>query len=343
MKQPEKRVDLRPFNTLALSEYAERLLVIENDGDLLAALMLAHQKEWPVTLIGGGSNLVLAGPVTGLVLLMRSRGRRVISRGTEEVIIEAAAGENWQDFVGWSLDLGLSGLENLSLIPGTVGAAPVQNIGAYGVEIKDVFHSLEALDRSTGEVVTLRAADCGFAYRDSLFKKKPVRYVILRVRFSLASRPHINVSYAPLAAAWQATGLQRPDSRVVSKLVCAIRRSKLPDPRQLPNAGSFFKNPLVAQATADALLLRYPQMPHFPQPQGMCKLAAGWLIDQAGWKGVRRGAVGVHEAQALVLVNYGNARGADILALASEIAADVQQRFAVTLEQEPPLLGRLQN
>ncbi|MEH6491096.1 UDP-N-acetylmuramate dehydrogenase [Halopseudomonas sp.] len=341
MSQLQTQVDLRPFNTLALSERAERLLCIESESDLHAALALAQRSSWPVTLIGGGSNLVLAGPVRGLVLLMRTRGRRVLSRCSESVVVEAAAGENWHDFVRWTLDLGLSGLENLSLIPGTVGAAPVQNIGAYGVEVRDLFCSLDALDRLTGEVKCLYAADCRFDYRDSLFKHDPGRYVILRVRFKLSPRPYINVSYAPLAVAWQETGLQQPDSRVVSELVCAIRRSKLPDPVRLPNAGSFFKNPLVPQAAADALLLGYPQMPHFPQPQGECKLAAGWLIDQAGWKGVRRGDVGVHAEQALVLVNYGNARGADILALAAEIAADVRQRFGVELEQEPPLMGEV--
>lgn len=339
MSKLQSQFDLRPFNTLALSERAERLLCVESDSELVAALAQAQRSGWPVTLIGGGSNLVLAGPVPGLVLLMRTRGRRVMSRSPESVVVEAAAGENWHDFVRWSLDLGLSGLENLSLIPGTVGAAPVQNIGAYGVEVRDLFDSLDALDRRTGEVKCLQAADCRFDYRDSLFKHDAERYVILRVRFKLSARPYINVGYAPLAAAWQQTGLQRPDSRVVSELVCAIRRSKLPDPARLPNAGSFFKNPLVPQAKADALLLRYPQMPHFPQPQGACKLAAGWLIDQAGWKGLRRGDVGVHAEQALVLVNYGQARGADILALASEIAADIQRRFGVALEQEPPLLG----
>tara|TARA_R110000751_G_scaffold67447_1_gene137710 strand:- start:5220 stop:6251 length:1032 start_codon:yes stop_codon:yes gene_type:complete len=341
LSELESQVDLRPYNTLAVSERAEYLLTVEDDRQLQAALLLADQHRWPVTLLGGGSNLVLAGPVSGLVLLMRSRGRRVLSRSASELIIEAAAGENWHDFVCWSLDLGLNGLENLSLIPGTVGAAPVQNIGAYGVEVKDVFHSLDALDRETGEVRCFSLTDCEFAYRDSHFKRAPGRYVILRVRFRLSPRPHINVEYTPLAAAWRATGLDAPDARVVSELVCSIRRSKLPDPAALPNAGSFFKNPLVSQATAEALLQRFPDMPNFPQADGRRKLAAGWLIEQAGWKGFRRGDVGVHTAQALVLVNYGVARGADIMTLAADIAEDVQQRFGVRLEQEPPLLGKL--
>lgn len=341
MSELESQVDLRPYNTLAVSERAEHLLTVEDDRQLQAALLMADQQSWPVTLLGGGSNLVLAGPISGLVLLMRSRGRRVLSRSASEMIIEAAAGENWHDFVCWSLDLGLNGLENLSLIPGTVGAAPVQNIGAYGVEVKDVFHSLDALDRETGEVRCFSLTDCEFAYRDSHFKRAPGRYVILRVRFRLSPRPHINVEYAPLAAAWRATGLDAPDARVVSELVCSIRRSKLPDPAALPNAGSFFKNPLVTQATAEALLQRFPDMPNFPQADGRSKLAAGWLIEQSGWKGFRRGDVGVHTAQALVLVNYGMARGADIMTLAADIAEDVQQRFGVRLEQEPPLLGKL--
>lgn len=335
----QQDVALATLNTFAIDERAERLCFIEDEAGLRGALKLADGQGWPVTLIGGGSNLVLGGPVPGLTLAMRSRGRRVLQRAGDSVLIEGEAGENWHQLVCWSLDLGFHGLENLSLIPGTLGAAPVQNIGAYGVELCDVFDSLDALDVSTGEVCRFDREHCRFAYRDSLFKQQPGRYVILRVRLRLATRPVPRLDYAPLAAAWETTGLVRPDSRVISRLVCDIRRSKLPDPAELGNAGSFFKNPLVSAGQAASLLAQHPGMPHYSQADGSVKLAAGWLIEQAGWKGHRRERVGVHRDQALVLVNLGGARGADIMGLAADIQRDVQHRFGINLEMEPQLLG----
>lgn len=334
-----ENADLQSLNTLGISERAQRLVCVESETDLRAALALAAAQHWPVTLLGGGSNVVLAGPLEGLVIAMRSRGRRIVQRSAERVVIEGEAGENWHSLVEWSLDLGLSGLENLSLIPGTLGAAPVQNIGAYGVELKDSFDSLEALDRETGQIRRFSLADCRFAYRDSFFKQAAGRFIILRVRLCLRVRPLLKVDYAPLQAAWQATGLQRPDARVVSTLVCQIRSSKLPDPARLGNAGSFFKNPLVSAAHLGRLLAEYPHMPHYPQPDGQFKVAAGWLIETAGWKGYRVGDVGVHCEQALVLVNFGTARGAELLALAQSIKQDVVLRFGVMLEMEPQQLG----
>ena len=330
---------LAALNTFGINEQAERLCFIHDDRELRAALVLAEHNGWLVNLLGGGSNLVLAGPVAGLTLVMRSRGRRIISREAEAVVIEGEAGENWHQLVGWSLDMGLHGLENLSLIPGTLGAAPVQNIGAYGVELCDVFDSLDALDRATGEIRRLNRVDCQFAYRDSLFKRQPGRFVILRVRLRLSTRPVPRLDYAPLAAAWQQLGLRVPDSRVISRLVCDIRRSKLPDPAHMGNAGSFFKNPLVSAQQANSLLTLYPGMPHYPQTDGSVKLAAGWLIDQAGWKGHCRDRVGVHREQALVLVNLGGARGADVIGLAEDIRQDIDMKFGVSLEMEPQLLG----
>lgn len=330
---------LASLNTFGIQEQAEQLCYIHNDTELRNALARAEQDGWSTTLIGGGSNLVLAGPVAGLTLVMRSRGRRIVRRSAETVIIEGEAGENWHQLVCWSLDLGLHGLENLSLIPGTLGAAPVQNIGAYGVELCDVFDSLQVLDRTTGESRWLDRDECQFAYRDSLFKRCSGRFVILRVRLRLSTRPVPQLGYAPLAAAWQAVGLSRPDSRVISRLVCEIRQSKLPDPALLGNAGSFFKNPLLVAQQAKVLLARWPDMPHYPQADGRVKLAAGWLIEQAGWKGHARARVGVHREQALVLVNLGGARGADVMQLASDIREDVLAKFGVSLEMEPQLLG----
>lgn len=331
--------DLRSFNTFGISEAAERLVLVDNEQQLRSALELADREGWPVALLGGGSNMIVAGPVRGLVIGMRSLGRRVLRRGQGSAIVEGEAGENWHRLVGWSLDQGLHGLENLSLIPGTLGAAPMQNIGAYGVELCDLFDSLDALDRTTGEVCRFERDDCRFGYRDSLFKQQAGRFVILRVRLRLHTQPAPRLDYAPLTAAWQATGLARPDSRVISQLVCQIRRSKLPDPAQLGNAGSFFKNPLLPPEQAASLLATWPTMPHYPQGDGSVKLAAGWLIEQAGWKGHCRERVGVHREQALVLVNLGHARGADVMALAADIQRDVQAKFGVALEMEPQLIG----
>ncbi len=332
-------VGLQKHNTFGISEMAERLVWVESDQALRLALDRATRECWDVTLLGGGSNIVLSGTVHGLVIGMRSRGRRIVSRGPEHVIIEAEAGENWHALVGWSLDHGLSGLENLALIPGTAGAAPVQNIGAYGVELRDVFEAVQVLDRRRGEVRWLQEQDCAFAYRHSIFKAEQGRYVILRLRLRLSTRPQLNVEYGPLSAAWQATGLQRADSRVVAELVCNIRRSKLPDPAVIGNAGSFFKNPLVSASQAADLAQRWPGLPCYPQPDGRHKVAAGWLIEQAGWKGYRQGNVGVHAQQALVLVNHGSARGEEIVALAQAIQGDVLDKFGVELEMEPQLIG----
>lgn len=341
MLSVQQQVSLRAFNSLAIDEPAEHWVSVSSEAELFAALTLALERSWPVSLLGGGSNLLLCGPVSGLVIHLALRGRRVLERSADRVLIEAAAGESWHQLVNWTLDLGLAGLENLSLIPGTAGAAPVQNIGAYGVELEQCLHSVDALDRQQDRVVTLDRAACRFAYRDSIFKRQAGRYVILRVRLTLRpqARAVQQISYAPLARAWAATGLQQPDARVVSALVCQIRRSRLPDPAQLPNAGSFFHNPLVSTAQADQLLARYPQLVHYPQADGQVKLAAGWLIDQAGWKGYREGAVGVHSEQALVLVNHGGARGRDILQLARRIQADIRRRYGVELQIEPQLLG----
>lgn len=332
-------VDLKPFNTMALAAPAAHFVQAETDAQLREALLLAEREGWQVTLLGGGSNMILAGPVSGLVVRVASRGRRVLSRGSEQVLIEAEAGESWHQLVCWALDLGLSGIENLALIPGTVGAAPVQNIGAYGVELCDCLDSVQALDRQTGELCWFDRGQCDFAYRDSRFKREAGRYVILRVRLRLWRQPRLAVDYAPLAEAWRATGLQAADARVVAALVMRIRQSKLPDPLTLPNAGSFFKNPVVPVDQAQRLAERFPSMPQYAQAGGGVKLAAAWLIDQAGWKGFRDGAVGVHSEQALVLVNHGGATGAQILALAARIRADVLTRYGVELEQEPPVVG----
>jgi UDP-N-acetylmuramate dehydrogenase len=263
-------------------------------------------------------------------------GKAVVGEDERYRYVRAAAGENWHAFVQWTLAQGIGGLENLSLIPGTVGAAPIQNIGAYGLETKDVFHSLTAFDPSTGATREMNAAECRFAYRDSVFKRDEGRHlIILDVTFALPKPWRPNLRYAELAQALAEQGVAEPSARQVADTVIAIRRRKLPDPAVIGNAGSFFKNPVVGGAQCAALLERFPTLVHHAQPDGGEKLAAGWLIDQCGWKGRSLGAAGVYPKQALVLVNNGGATGAEVVALAKAIQADVQERYGVLLEPEP--------
>jgi UDP-N-acetylmuramate dehydrogenase len=266
---------------------------------------------------------------------MATRGIRILSDDGRNVVIEAEAGEPWHPFVQHTLAQGLSGLENLSLIPGTVGAAPMQNIGAYGVEIKDVFAGLTALDRQTGELRDFTLAECNFAYRDSLFKQEPGRWLILRVRFTLDRAAHLHLEYGPVRQRLTEQGIEQPTATDVSQAICSIRNEKLPDPAVLGNAGSFFKNPLVPAALVARLKGEYPDLVAYAQPDGQMKLAAGWLIERAGWKGFRDADAGVHKLQALVLVNYGGATGLQLLNLAQRIQKDISERFHVDLEMEP--------
>lgn len=329
---------LKPFNTFGVEARARWFAEADGDQDVRDALRLAARLGVPLWILGGGSNLLLTSDVDALVLHMNSRGVRVLADDGERVVLEAEAGEPWHPFVLRSLELGLGGLENLSLIPGTVGAAPIQNVGAYGVEIKDVFAGLTALDCQTGELREFSVEQCAFGYRDSLFKQQPGRYVILRVRFALSRAAELRLDYGPLRQQLQEQGVQQPTPLDVSRAVCAIRSAKLPDPALLGNAGSFFKNPLVSAVLAESLRARFPTLVAYPQADGQVKLAAGWLIEQAGWKGFREGDAGVHRLQALVLVNYGQASGAEILRLARRIQDDVSERFGVQLEIEPNVL-----
>lgn len=334
----EQNRSLREFNTFGVEASSAYFAEAHDDRQIGEALAQAQHLGVPLLILGGGSNLVLTANVNALVLRMASRGIRVIEDDGERVVIEAEAGEPWHPFVLHSLGLGLSGLENLSLIPGTVGAAPIQNVGAYGVEIKDVFAGLTALDRQTGRLVEFDLQACQFGYRDSLFKRQAGRYIILRVRFALQRTANLKLEYGPLRQWLVQHAIQSPTSMDVSRAVCAIRSEKLPDPRQLGNAGSFFKNPLVSAALADGLRQRFADLVAFAQDDGQVKLAAGWLIERAGWKGYRRGDVGVHRLQALVLVNYGQATGRQILQLAEDIQADVAEQFGVQLEIEPNII-----
>ncbi|MGY2288386.1 UDP-N-acetylmuramate dehydrogenase [Pseudomonas sp. SDO528_S397] len=335
--QVQAQVSLKPFNSFGIDVRAQLYAEARGDGDVREALAYAASQQLPVWVMGGGSNVLLTRDVCALVLRMASQGIRVVHDDGVQVVVEAEAGEPWHPFVLWTLEQGFAGLENLSLIPGTVGAAPMQNIGAYGVEIKDVFAGLTALDRHTGELRDFSLAECDFAYRDSLFKHQVGRWLILRVRFALSRAAHLKLDYGPVQQRLAEQGISQPTPRDVSDVICSIRREKLPDPAQLGNAGSFFKNPLVSQALAAELQAQYPDLVAYPQADGQMKLAAGWLIDKAGWKGFREGDAGVHRLQALVLVNYGAASGQNIADLALRIQRDIATRFNVELEMEPNL------
>ncbi|MDB5984689.1 MAG: UDP-N-acetylenolpyruvoylglucosamine reductase [Pseudomonas sp.] len=335
--QVQSAVSLKPFNTFGVEVQAQAFAEAHSDDDVRQALAYSTEHGMPLLVIGGGSNLLLTADIQALVLRMHSRGLRILSDDGERVVVEAEAGEAWHPFVLWSLEQGLSGLENLSLIPGTVGAAPMQNIGAYGVEIKNVFHSLTALDRQTGELREFNLDDCAFAYRDSVFKHQVARWLILRVRFVLSRAVHLHLDYGPVRQRLDELGIEQPTPSDVSRAICAIRSEKLPDPAVLGNAGSFFKNPMVSAELAAELKREHPGLVAYPQADGQVKLAAGWLIEQAGWKGFREGDAGVHRLQSLVLVNYGNATGLQLLNLAQRIQTDIAQRFQVTLEMEPNL------
>ena len=327
--------ELTRFNTFGLRARAARLVHLRHADQVRA---LVNEPDWahtPRLLLGGGSNLVLSGDFAGTVLKVELPGRRLLRTEPGAWIVEAGAGENWHDFVRWTLAQGWPGLENLSLIPGTVGAAPIQNIGAYGLEVAERFESLDAIDLDTGAVRSFGLADCAFGYRDSVFKRDPGRWLISAVRFRLPRPWQAVTRYADVARELEARGIGAPSALDISDAVIAIRRRKLPDPAEIGNAGSFFKNPVVAADACMRLLAAHPAMPHYPQPDGREKLAAGWLIEQAGWKGRDLGPVGCYERQALVLVNRGGATGADVQRIADAIMADVERAFGVRLEPEP--------
>ncbi len=330
---------LRALNTFGIDARAAAYLPVTGVHALLAVRNDPALTVMRRLVLGGGSNLLLTRDFDGLVLHMMNLGIAVTGETEDHVLVTAQAGENWHGFVQWTLQHGLPGLENLSLIPGSVGAAPIQNIGAYGSELVGHFHSLQIFDFESGEIRTLTKQDCAFGYRDSVFKHGLLdRVVIVDVTFALAKQWQPNLRYAELASEIATRGMASPTAQDISDAVIAIRTRKLPDPAKIGNAGSFFKNPVVSAEKRNALMAHHPALVSYVQPDGSYKLAAGWLIDQCGWKGKSLGAAGVHEKQALVLVNRGGATGADVLALAHQIIADVSQGFDVMLEPEPVIV-----
>ncbi|WP_261844683.1 UDP-N-acetylmuramate dehydrogenase [Aliamphritea ceti] len=328
---------LKSSNSFGFEVSAEFCCSVTSLNELREALAFAESQNLDVLVLGGGSNLILVGDIAGLVILNRLSGIEVEADLSDagKVRVTGAAGENWHEFVRHTIQYGAYGLENLSLIPGTVGAAPMQNIGAYGVEIKDRMVSLKALDRVTGKVCEFSTEACEFGYRDSVFKQRDAgRYIITEVCFLLSREINPVLDYAGLRDRFKAQGIAEPTALQISDLICEIRQSKLPDPLEIGNAGSFFKNPVVSIAKRQSILDSNPGLVSFPEGEGY-KLAAGWLIDQLGWKGRRQGDAAVYDKQALVLVNHGAATGEDILRLARAIQDDVLNHFNVALEIEP--------
>lgn len=335
----ERSVSLRAYNTFGLGAVARRLVRVQSEADVRRVVDHPQLGLAPKFILGGGSNIVLSREVSAVVLKVEVMGRRLVAETDHAWIVEAGAGENWHALVEWTLANGWPGLENLALIPGSVGASPVQNIGAYGLELKDRFESLDAVDLVTGRSVTLQPPACRFGYRDSVFKHALAgKSLITRVRFRLPKPWAPVIGYLDLERKVHDTGIREPDARTIFDWVCAIRRAKLPDPAQIGNAGSFFKNPVVSPEQCRDIIARDPHIVHYPMPDGSFKLAAGWLIDACGWRGKAIGGAAVYERQALVLVNRGGASGAEVITLARAIQESVYGRFGIRLEMEPVLV-----
>lgn len=328
-------VNLQAFNTFGIPAQALHYAELNEEAAFADIMQTDEYRLFPRLIIGGGSNILFTRDFEGLVIRNCLKGISLISENEETVLVEAASGENWHQFVQWCIAQGFGGLENLSLIPGCVGASPMQNIGAYGVEIKDVFKSLTALDLENGKRRVFSKEECAFGYRESVFKTiYKNKYLITSVTFELKRHPVINISYGAIAEQLKAMGVLSPGISDVSKAVMAIRQSKLPDPLVTGNAGSFFKNPEVSAEKYAEILSQFPELVSYPLASGHYKLAAGWLIEQAGLKGYEKNGAAVHTRQALVLINTGTATGEAVLALSTEIIEKVKKKYGITLERE---------
>lgn len=335
----QQNVSLKDYNTFGIEAKANHFAAFSSVDELKQLLRSEKTESSELLVLGGGSNILLTSDFHGLVLRNELKGIEIVDSTTDEAFVKAMAGETWHDFVLHTIDHDLGGIENLSLIPGSVGAAPMQNIGAYGVEIKDVFHELEALNRETLEVEMFDAAACQFGYRESVFKRAlKNQYIIISVTLKLSKTSTVNTSYGAIEKELAEMGIQRPSIRDVSNAVINIRRSKLPDPSKIGNSGSFFKNPVISAEQFEKLKQQFPEVANYPLPNGDVKIAAGWLIDQAGWKGKTIGNYGVHKNQALVLVNYGGANGQDIYELSEEILRSIKTTYGIDLEREVNIL-----
>lgn len=332
---------LAELNTLGFNQLAERYIDVDSEEMLSEVVEYANKQQWPIFILGGGSNIVLTNDIPGLVIRLSSDVLYYENRGEENswlFRLTAAAGANWHRLVRDTMSRGLTGLENLSLIPGSTGAAPIQNIGAYGVELADRFESLRALHLPTNEWRTFDLSDCEFGYRDSYFKRHAGEYCVSSVNLMIGNDKSFETSYASLHQALERLDVDELTPVIISDTVCEIRRGKLPDPAQVCNAGSFFHNPVVSEAQYNGLKQRFSNLVAYPQPDGTMKLAAGWLIDSLGLRGNRRGAVGVYDKQALVLVHHGGGSGDELLAYAQSIQSGVRDKYGIELTMEPEIV-----
>lgn len=331
----KEHYNIQHLNTFGITVDAKYFTEVASVGEMKEAIVLSEQKKLAVLILGGGSNLLFAKNFEGLIVKTNFKGIKLIKEDEQHFYVKANAGENWDDFVNYCCESGYDGLENLSLIPGNVGASPIQNIGAYGVELKDHFYELEFYDFASKGIRVIKRSECDFGYRNSIFKNKfKQKGVVLSVTFKLDKYPTLKTDYGAIKEELARIGVLEVTAKDIRNAVINIRRSKLPDPKEIGNAGSFFKNPVVSKKKYDELKARFTTLVSFKQEDGTFKLAAGWLIDQCGWKGYRKGDAGVHAKQALVLVNYGNATGQQLIDLANEVSDSVYQKFGVELEKE---------
>lgn len=335
MTKIKQNVSLKPYNTFGIEASAKYFIEVTSLDELKDLLKDTSLKDIKKLFLGGGSNILLLNDYDGLVIKISIKGIEVIEDTIDYTILRAGAGEVWHEFVLYCIDQNLSGIENMSLIPGTVGAAPMQNIGAYGAEIKDTFHSLEALNLETLEIETFDTEKCRFGYRESFFKHEGKgKYVIVNVSFKLSKISQINVSYGAIQQTLNEMNIQNPTIKDVSNAVISIRRSKLPDPAEIGNSGSFFKNPEIPRKQYLELKEKFPAIPGYEVSEEVVKVPAGWMIEQAGWKGKKIGEVGVHDKQALVLVNFGSGKGQEIADLAKEIQKSVKEKYGIEISPE---------
>jgi len=333
--QVKENFSLKKYNTFGIDVSTKYFIELTTDSKIENFIKENPYKTLPILILGGGSNILFTKNFDGIILKIETKGIEIIRENDESIFVKAKAGELWNDLVNFCVEKNFGGIENLALIPGCVGASPIQNIGAYGSEMKDTFFELEAIDILHGQRKIFSQQECRLAYRNSIFKNElKGKYIILSVTFKLQKTPVINITYSALSKELQKLNLEKPTVEAVRDTVCKIRESKLPDPEIIGNAGSFFKNPSVTVDKYKELKEKFPEIVAYPTEDGNYKLAAGWMIDQCGWKGKRKGNAGVHEKQALVLVNLGNATGNEILDLAREVRASVKNMFDVDIEFE---------
>lgn len=334
MMEIHENISLKPWNSFGIEAYAKRYSAINSTKDLATVLQLQQQKKEPLLIVGGGSNILFTNNFNGWVLHNQIKGIELVRETAEHYYVKAGAGESWHELVSYCVEGNMGGIENLSLIPGSAGAAPMQNIGAYGVEIKDVFEELEAIHLITGETKKFSNSDCCFGYRESVFKRHyKHQFIITSITLKLSKQHKLNTSYGAIEQELNNMNVSTPTIQAIAQAVINIRQSKLPNPQLVGNAGSFFKNPVIATAEYDALKMIFPNIPGYANG-AETKVPAGWLIEQCGWKGYRKGDAGCYPMQALVLVNYGKASGTEILALSQTIIESVQNKFSITLERE---------